>query len=147
MKTPTDQVAVRYIGTKPDWLDRLYGSGLIFAIDQARTVPAALAKRLLRHEDLFARVEAAEAAALPVEHKAEPIDDTAELLEQSDKARAEQDKREFDLADLHREIDSMDFGTLRDFAEQRYGLKLTQQKGLEKGRAELHARIDQFGAV
>lgn len=147
MNNTPDPVAVRYIGYKPEWRDRLYGSGLTFEPLQVRNVPWELARRFLRHTDLFARVEAAEAAALPVEAKAEPIDDTAELLEQASKARAEQAKREFDLADLHREVDNMDFSTLTTFADTRYGLKLTKQKGLERGRAEVHARIDQFGAV
>lgn len=179
--------AVQYIGFKPEWRDHLYGSGLYFSTDQVRTVPFQLARRLLRHADLFtlARLESGEvgsasdggdtqantadtANAANTGDTADTSgdtagdltegstgdqegtgqqDDTAELLEQAEQARAEQEKEEFDLADLHREIDSMDFTTLATFAETRYGLTLTKQKGLERGRAEVHARIDQFGAV
>lgn len=142
MNTTPDLVAVRYIGKKPEWMDRLYGSGLIFAAEQVRAVPLELSRRLLRHADLFEKAGAAQAAK-PVEQK----DDTAELLEQAEHNRALREKDEMDLADLHRQVDSMDFSTLADFAEQRYGLKLTKQKGLDRGRAEVHARIDQFGAV
>lgn len=143
MNINPDLVAVRYIGSKPEWMDRLYGSGLIFAPKQARHVPLELSRRLLRHADLFEK-----ASIEPASKPAEPAqDDTAELLELAERKRVENDKVEMDLADLHREVDSMDFTTLSAFAEQRYGLKLTKQKGLDRGRAEVHARIDQFGAV
>lgn len=145
MNTTPDPVAVRYIGFKPEWRDRLYGSGLTFAPKQERTVPWELARRFLRHADLFARVEGV--AALPADPEAKTQDDTAELLEQAASERAAREKAEFDLADLHREVDNMDFTTLTNFAENRYGLKLTKQKGLERGRADVHARIDQFGSV
>lgn len=153
--------AIQYIGFKPEWRDHLYGSGLYFSTDQVRTVPFPLARRLLRHADLFipAQLEQGDVGTASVEgdtqgdttsvqpEDTQQPDDTAELLEQAEKARAEQQKEEFDLADLHREIDNMDFTTLATFADTRYGLTLTKQKGLERGRAEVHARIDQFGAV
>lgn len=134
-------VPVRYIGKRDAWTDRLYGSGLTFSIGQVRAIPQPLSKRFLRHGDLFELADAA-----PVEEAA-PQDDTAEQLAKAEAERAERDRHEMNMADLHRDVDNMDFSTLAEFAEQRYGLKLTKQKGLDKGRAEVHARIDQFGAA
>ena len=178
------KIDVRYIGTKPEWRDHLYGSGLYFSPQQVRSVPYHVGRRLLRHADLFVihvRDERQDAAADGAattdgattattgdtfsaadagssqgvdsqtdqqdEDAGETKDDTDELLADADKEREEQEKAALELASLHREIDQMDFPTLSKFAEERYGLKLTKQKGLERGRAELHARIDQFGPV
>jgi len=53
-----EKVAVKYIGRKEPWIDRLYGSKLPFNKGQVRVVPSNLALRLLRHQDLFTTVEA-----------------------------------------------------------------------------------------
>lgn len=169
-----NKIEVRYIGPRDQWRDHLYGSGLHFTKDQVRAVPYLLGRRLLRHTDLFVVHEPGDAATSAntdstVDQHAdllsagqpaaqdngqgdatgaegEASDDTDELLDEAERERAQREKEVLDLDALHREVDQMDFQTLATFAE-RYGFKLTKQKGLERGRAEVHARIDQFGAV
>lgn len=135
-------VPIRYIGKRAPHTDRHYGTGLVFAAGQVRNVPLKAAKNFLRHSDLFELSDSA-----PVEQVADQRDDTAEVMAQNEKEQEEAYAKSMDLADLHRSIDEMDFATLSQFAETRYGLKVSRQMGLDKGREALHARIDQFGVV
>ena len=83
-KATQNLVPVKYVGRRPDFFDRIYGSGLFFDQGQMRWVPSELARKLLRHADLFERgeedLEASEA-------------DTAEIL--ADAAR-ERDAQRID---------------------------------------------------
>lgn len=131
-------VPVQYIGARDTFTDRLYGSGLMFTKGQVRSVPGELARRLLKHRDTFALFKG----------EAPADDDTKTLIEQNEQQQKESQRKEEDLAALHREVDNFaDFTSLAAFAKDRYGLNLVKQRGLEKGRQELHARIDQFGGA
>ncbi|MFV3090160.1 RyR domain-containing protein [Pseudomonas sp. GW6] len=131
-------VPVQYIGARDTFTDRLYGSGLMFTKEQVRSVPGELARRLLKHRDTFALFKG----------EAPADDDTKRVIEQNEQQQKEHQRKEEDLAALHREVDNFaDFTSLAAFAKDRYGLNLVKQRGLEKGRQELHARIDQFGGA
>lgn len=136
-------IAVQYIGSRPEWRDRLYDSGLSFTTGQTRTLPAQMASRLLRHADLFA-----EGKAVSLDKAAgKAIDDTAALLQEGKARQADEDRQAFELDDLHREVNMMDRDTLASFARDRYGLNLPRNRKLDEARAAVHARIDQFGPV
>jgi NAD(P)-dependent dehydrogenase (short-subunit alcohol dehydrogenase family) len=136
---------VRYIGKKPEWKDRLYESGLVFTTGQARTVPEGIARRFLRHGDLF--VPMVDTDGMTDVIPAEPaVDDTAELLEEARAKAAEKNRKEMDLADLHRAVDQMDFDTLAEFSA-RYGRKTDRRRSLERNREAAHQLIDRFGAI
>jgi hypothetical protein len=134
----THGVAVQYIGHRDTYVDRLYGSGLMFTKGQVRTVPGELARRFLAHPDTFLRFVG----------KAANDDDTAAVLAANEQAHQELERKELDLADLHREIDNFaDFTSLAKYAKERYGLELTKQHGMAKSLERVHAHIDQFGGV
>lgn len=131
-------VAVQYIGTRETYVDRLYGSGLMFGKGQVRNVPGDLARRFLNHSDLFLR------------YVGEPVgaDDTAAVLANVAKERREHELKEIDLSALHLEINNIaDFASLAAFAKDRYQLDLVKQHGMVKCQQRLHAHIDQFGGV
>ena len=73
-KATQSLVPVKYVGRRPDFFDRIYGCGLFFDQGQTRWIPAELARKLLRHADLFERGE---------EDLEASEDDTAEILEEA----------------------------------------------------------------
>ena len=140
-----DGVPVKYIGPRESWTDRLYGSGLTFVADQIREVPGELARRFLKHADLFKQADMQDA----LDSLAGAPDNTADLLAEQEAQRIKNEKRDRDLADLHRELDSMDKNSLIEFGN-RYGVKIAKsatEAKVNEARAALHQQIDQFGAV
>jgi len=114
-------IGVQYIGRRDYWQDTLYSSGLTFTKGQARSVPQIVARKLLRHLDLFKQVEGAVAAG----------DDTAEQLEQgaktSDKREAE--RQDFAVIDQMNQISTK--AGLAEFALAQFGIKLNMRDKLE----------------
>ena len=141
------QIAVRYIGRRPEWHDRVYMTVLHFTAGQVRVLPSEIARRFLRHADLFER---AEVAAEPAEQAAEPAqqdDDTEALLEQGKAAREQKDEQQSLIQDLYDQIDQMDKDSLEQFASTKYRQELDKRKAVAKLRAEVKQMVDQFGAV
>lgn len=134
---------VRYIGPRESWFDRLYGSGLGFIRGQVRCVPGDLARRFLKHADLF---ELATGAAAETQAEQQEADDTDEILRAK---KAEDEKRELDLNHLHYQVEQLDKAGLIEMGA-RYGVKLAKNATAEKveeARAAIKGKIDQFGAV
>lgn len=128
-------IPVQYIGRREFWRDTVYRSGLTFAKDQVRSVPPDIAKKLLRHSDLFCKAEVA-----PEQ------DDTAEQLEQGDDQakKEEQRRRDFDVID---QVNQMDKQALVEFAEQRFQLKLDKRMSVANMRREVASYVERFGAL
>lgn len=128
-------IPVQYIGRREFWRDTVYRSGLTFTKDQVRSVPPEIAKKLLRHSDLFCKAEVA-----PEQ------DDTPEQLEHADdQAEKEaQRRRDFDVID---QVNRMDKQALVDFAAQRFQLKLDKRTSVENMRREVTGYIDRFGGL
>ena len=129
-------IGVQYIGRRDYWQDTLYSSGLTFTKGQARSVPQIVARKLLRHPDLFKQVEGAAQAG----------DDTAAQLAEGAKAT---DKRETERQDFA-VIDQMNqIGTkagLAEFALVQFGIKLNMRDKLEDMRETVTQHITRFGA-
>lgn len=137
---------VHYLGQR-EWADRLYGSGLTFAPGQVRRVPGELARRLLRHADLFAPAPAGESpqeagAAAPA-----AVDDTAEQLAAAAKQREELREVERQRQDVIDTVNTMNKDALRDFAQVNYRQTLAKNLSVESMRAKVIGFIDQFGVV
>lgn len=130
-----------YIGKK-SFTDRLYKSGLNFEPNQTREVPDELARRFLKHKDLF---ELSNATSPP--NKAKTDDDTAHLLAQQAKNSAEKSTQEAALQDLYTQVSVMDKDALEQFARDYYQYELNKRKSLENLREEVVGLIDQFGVV
>lgn len=133
---------VQFIGAR-EWHDRLYGSGLAFAPGQVRRVPAELARRLLRHGDLF--TEAGGGAAAPA--AAEPADDTAEQLAAAASKQTQETDVERQRQDMIDTVNAMGKDALREFAQTNYRQNLDKRQSVESMRAKVAGFIDQFGVV
>lgn len=139
-------VSVQYIGRRPEWEDRVYGTGLKFLADQARTLPEHVARQLLRHPDLFKEVTLEPVAAVVAESTA-PVDDTAELLEQGKKAKAEKQDTQKEIQEVYDQINRMDKEGLINYAATKYQQTLPKQAKVETLQAKVRALVDQFGVV
>ncbi|WPG35308.1 hypothetical protein [Variovorax sp. EBFNA2] len=147
-------VAVRYIGRKPDYTDRLYKSGLTFTPRQERSIPATLAQRFLKHKDSFEQVEAA-----VVEPKGEKTteagtstdpgqngDDTDALLAEADKKEQDKKAAVAKLMDLKDQVNQMEKDAVQQFAREKYDQAIPKTLTLPNMRAKALELIDQFGA-
>ena len=137
-KATQNLVPVKYVGRRPDFFDRIYGSGLFFDQGQTRLLPAELARKLLRHADLFERGE---------EDLEASEDDTSEILEE---AARELDAQRIDqsvIQDLRDSVQSMDKDALSQFASTNYRQIIDRRRSVEALREEVLGFIDRFGAV
>ena len=133
--------AVTYTG-KRYWADRLYGSGLDFEPGQTREMPTELARKFLKHADMFAAASVTPAQ----ERKQQEVDDTQAKLDAAAQKRAmkkaEQDRRQ-DLVDR---VNAMDEQSLRDFAKNTYQQDIDGRvHDMAKLREKVVGFVDQFG--
>lgn len=146
---------VQYIGRRPDFTDRLYGSGLTFDLGQTRPVPSEIARKLLRHADQFRppppRVEEVEKEPGESEQDAdsdEGTDDTAEQLANAQKERDEKQRAESLLQDMRDQINAMtEKDALKDFAQQKYQQAIPKTLTVENMKLKVLALVDEFGLV
>lgn len=134
-------IGVKYIGRREFWKDTVYSSGLSFEREQVRGIPAEIARKLLRHEDLFERAEvtAGEAAEGLAADAVDMIANAKANKEVKDKANLE-----FAIID---QVNQMGKKELVEFAEQRFGAKLDIKTTVAALRNEITQRINQFGAL
>ena len=133
--------AVTYVG-KRYWADRLYGSGLDFEPGQTREMPTELARKFLKHADMFSTASVTPAQ----ERKQQELDDTQAKLDAAAQKRAlkkaEQDRRQ-DLVDR---VNAMDEQSLRDFAKSTYQQEIDGRvHDMAKLREKVIGFVDQFG--
>ena len=133
--------AVTYVG-KRYWADRLYGSGLDFEPGQTREMPTELARKFLKHADMFSTASVTPAQ----ERKQQELDDTQAKLDAAAQKRAmkkaEQDRRQ-DLVDR---VNAMDEQSLRDFAKNTYQQDIDGRvHDVAKLREKVIGFVDQFG--
>lgn len=149
--TQTQDVAVTYVGTDDPFKDRIYRSGLTFTPGQTRLLPAPLAARFLRHEDVFKQGQAKPAKvpeqAAPTEptDPTQPTDDTQAQLEAAQAVvdtQRQQEEARFALLDS---IDAMDRAAITAWAQDHYGQKIPGNLGVAKAREMAKGFIDQYG--
>lgn len=142
---PVGLIPVKYIGRRPEWHDRVYGTGLYFSTEQTRNLPHEIARSLLRHIDLFEKAEApvVEAATDPVSQD----DDTAKLLEQGKQEQQDQHAVQTQLQDLYDQVEQMGKDSLIEFASTKYRQQLSKRDSVATLRSQVRQFIDQFGAV
>lgn len=145
-------VAVQFIGYRQSFRDHLYGTGLTFEKGQIRNLPPDLARKLLRHHDLFKKADAAMVAPKPAAPSAttegtnmDP--ETAEAVARVEREKREQSQVQSNLQDLYDSVNVMDKGALSEFAMTRYRQDLNKRLSVDKLRAQVIGFIDQFGAI
>lgn len=136
---------VEYIGRRESWKDHLYQTGLTFERGQVRSVPHDVARKLLRHGDMFAVGKAATSTAKAA--KAASVDDTDAILEDASKRQDEKRAELSDLQDLRDRVMLMDKAALREFATNNYGQKFGSKDTVDAMRTAAIGFIDQYGAV
>ena len=151
-----DEVSIKYIGKREPWHDRLYRTGLVFDCDQVRTIPWDMARKFLRHEDLFEKMDAdakdkGDEAGKSSEDDAQndseqDSDDTQALLDEQKAKNKDKDDKQRELQALYDQVNVMDKDALEDFAKAHYQQNLDKRRGVETLRSEVTAMIDQFGA-
>lgn len=151
-----DEVSIKYIGKREPWHDRLYRTGLVFDCNQVRTIPWDMARKFLRHEDLFEKVDAdAENESDETLEKPEgdtqddsdqKPDDTQALLDEQEAKNKDKDDEQRELQALYDQVNVMDKPALKDFAMTHYQQNTNNSKSVENIRLDVTAMIDQFGA-
>lgn len=149
--TTSQDVAVTYTGTEDPFKDRIYRSGLTFAPGQTRLVPATLAQRFLRHEDVFKEGGAGEAKAAKKAEQATQTqtqtqqDDTKQVLEQQEQQQDSQRQLEDARFSLIDSIDSMDRKAVIEWADLHYKQKIPGNVSVANAREMAKGFIDQYG--
>ena len=150
-----DEVSIKYIGKREPWHDRLYRTGLVFDCNQVRTIPWDMARKFLRHEDLFEKVDADakdESDEAPPTEDYTPDDsdqkpdDTQALLDEQEAKNKDKDDEQRELQALYDQVNVMDKPALKDFAQNHYQQNTNNSKSVENIRLDVTAMIDQFGA-
>lgn len=142
---PVGLIQVKYIGRRPEWHDRVYGTGLYFSTEQTRNLPHEIARRLLRHADLFEKGEIP--AAVEAAEPTNSTDDTDELLEQGKQAKEDEHTVQTQLQDLYDQVEQMGKDSLIEFASTKYRQNLNKRDSVATLRGQVRQFIDQFGAV
>lgn len=151
-----DEISIKYIGKREPWHDRLYRTGLVFDCNQVRTVPWDMARKFLRHEDLFEKV-GVDAKDKDDEANQKPdddtqndsdskADDTQALLDEQTAKNKDKDDEQTELQALYDQVSVMEKDALKDFAQNHYQQKTNNSKSVENIRLDVTAMIDQFGA-
>lgn len=138
-------IHVQYIGRKEAYTDHLYGTGLSFEKDQVRGLPTEVARKFLRHADMFK--EAGEGAVVTEPVKPLDQDDTAKTLDEAAKRLKEDQDKENALIDLKQHVSNMTKNALCEYAMTNYRQKLDSRASVADLRQQVTGMIDQFGAV
>lgn len=148
MSAPVSNVAVKYIGRREEYTDRLYGTGLAFTPGQVREVPEQISRKFLRHADLFERTVAVpEQKQEKGTKKDSSTDDTAAKLELAEKKKQAEQEATNRLQDLHDQVNTMEKDALQEFALTKYQQKVPKNLSLDNMRSRVIGLIDQYGAV
>ena len=130
-------VAVRYIGFRDNYTDKLYHSNLTFTKGQVRRLPSAHAYKLLRHTDMFERADDELAA---IDSDVSPELEKAER-DKADKIEAMQ--RENDLLDSITQMSTKK--AVIEFAMTKYGMKLEDSQKLGELKEQAGELVKRFG--
>lgn len=141
---PLGHVAVKYIGRRERYTDRRYKTGLSFDRGQVRPLPLDLARRFLKHADLFERAD----VALVADHdETDADDDTSEALRRLQEKQRQRDDEANRVLDIKDQVQRMEASELATFAQEKFRMELDKTKPADALRADVLALIDQFGVV
>lgn len=138
-------IAVKYIGRRPDWRDSLYNTGLYFTSGQTRQLPAAIARKLLKHADLFTEGELDEGVVIT--DATTSTDDTGKLLDEAAKQLQEKTRQQEQIQDVIDRLGQMDKDQLADYAYVNYQQKVPKTLSVENMKERVIQLVNQFGIV
>ncbi|MCF0265485.1 hypothetical protein KW868_13605 [Acinetobacter guillouiae] len=141
----TSGIAIQYVGRKDQYIDRLYGSNLVFAHGQVRIVPSNIASSLLKHPE-FQRYEQQDLNAS--DSDTQQSDDTTMIIEESKKKQEKDDENESLIMD---EIDTVqritDKKSLVEYAKHKYDQDLKMSSSVNTLQNQVVDLIKRFGVV
>lgn len=137
MPEPT-HIGVKYIGRRPSFRDRLFGTGLEFTQGQTHPVAFDVARKFLHHASEFERDDKAIANRIPV----------AETLpSKEDQAKIDQAKALDEVQYLRDQVAQMEKSELETMAKSKYGQDLDKRRSVQALRDEVISLIDRYGVV
>lgn len=133
---------IQYIGRRELWKDTVYDTGLSFATNEVRAIPMAIARKLLRHDDLFAEVEApqddqTQATAYDEDEVSTAVNAAREAKDESN--------LEFEIIDQINQMNEKD--TLVDFVMGKYQVKMNKSKSVANLQAEAIQLVNRYGVL
>ena len=133
---------IQYIGRRELWKDTVYDTGLSFATNEVRAIPMAIARKLLRHDDLFAEVEApqddqTQATAYDEDEVSTAVNAAREAKDESN--------LEFEIIDQINQMTEKD--TLVDFVMGKYQVKMNKSKSVANLQAEAIQLVNRYGVL
>jgi hypothetical protein len=138
MAQQAPKVGVKYIGRRPSFHDRLFGTGLDFERDQTHFVSFDLSRKFFSFPSEFERDDTTK------QPKAAPVDaDQDERDAQRKKLEAENDELHF----LRDSIGRLERPELQVMAKTKYGQELDGRASVQKMREQVISLVDRFGAV
>ena len=120
-------IAVKYIGHRPNFSDRIYGTGIAFAPGQTVNVENATARKMLRHTDVYEQGELEEAEAPAKQPKNNVTDD-------DDPDQTARDA-----------IANMTKDALVTYAKTTFSLDLDKRSSVGDMRTKVTGLFDQYG--
>ena len=122
-------IPIKYIGHRETYRDGCYGSGLVFAKGQTINIEdEALARKLLRHADVYVLGDEGDAGANP-------------LLA----IKADDDSDADPAQDMRDSIMAMDKSALGAFAKTHFSVDIDKRQNLSDLRTKVVGLFDQFG--
>ena len=135
-------IAIQYVGRKDQYVDNLYGSNLVFARGQVRTVPSNLASSLLKHPE-FQRHE--QVVDGDTSHQ---NDDTSAILDAAKKQHDKEDQQEAIVLDEIETISRItDKKSLIEYAKSKYDQNLKVSSSVKTLQSQVVEMIKRFGVV
>lgn len=135
-------IAIQYVGRKDQFIDRLYGSNLVFARGQVRTVPSNLAGSLLKHPEFQCYEQLAD------DDTNHQNDDTSEILDAAKKQQDKEDDQETIVLDEIETISRItDKQSLIKYAKSKYDQDLKVSSSVKTLQGQVVEMIKQFGVV
>lgn len=132
---------IKYIGRRDLWKDTVYDTGLSFATNEVRAIPMAIARKLLRHDDLFVEVEQQEVG----QHATAYDEDEVSSAVNAAREAKDESNLEFEIIDQINQMTEKD--TLVDFVMGKYQVKMNKSKSVANLQAEAIQLVNRYGAL
>lgn len=126
MSTP-----IKYIGHRPTYTEGAYGSGLVFTQGQTLNIEDdVLARKLLRHADVYVRGDAESAE---------------KTIAEADTNKKQGDKDEDQMQVAKDALVTMTKDSLKTYAKTHFNVDLDSRKSVGDLRTQVSMLLDQFG--
>lgn len=120
-----EQISVKYIGHRPEYVDGAYGTRIHFVQGESQLVPAVVARKMLKHADVYVSGEPEAPKAVVTVEKV--------------------DKDEEDNQDVRDSFARMDKNALISHAKVHYNVTLGKNMDVQVMRSRLTGLFDQYG--